>query len=375
MFTIKKMLFLSISFALVSTSVRLHAQRGKFIQQYLEKTLSKDAAPDKGPVPDYSDTSFWAATPSRQNTSDRIPAFLKDEKTDKKADVFFIHPTTFIGIANETDILEPGANRMEIVDKLKALSWNADLTDTVVNNRTDHMTILYQASVFNASCRVFAPRYRQANIKAFFVPGSPEAKKALDLAYSDIKKAFEYYLQNENQGRPIIIASHSQGSIHAIRLLQEFFDGTMLQHQLVCAYIIGHQIQVGSFKHIPVGDTPDATSCFVGWRSYRKGEIPHQVKMEEGNSVCVNPLTWTISTQWASESLNEGSLYGFNHSIPHAVGAGIEPDSKILWISLPDEFGDKIKQLKNLHVYDYNLFWMNIRENVRLRIDAYFRKK
>jgi hypothetical protein len=57
------------------------------------------------------------------------------------------------------------------------------------------------------------------------------------------------------------------------------------------------------------------------------------------------------------------------------VGAGIEPDSKILWVSLPATFGDKIKQLKNLHVYDYNLFWMNIRENVRLRINAYFREK
>jgi len=28
-------------------------------------------------------------------------------------------------------------------------------------------------------------------------------------------------------------------------------------------------------------------------------------------------------------------------------------------------------QLKNLHVFDYNLFWMNMRENVRKRIDAY----
>jgi hypothetical protein len=368
------MLFLSISFALVSTSMRLHAQRVKSIQLYLKKAFNNDAAPNKGPAPDYSDTSFWAATPSRQNPSDRIPAFLKDEKMDKKVDVFFIHPTTYLGIANETDILEPGTNRIEIIDMLKELPWNADLTDTVINNRTDHMTIVYQASVFNAVCRIFAPRYRQANIKAFFVPGSTEAQSALNLAYSDIKKAFEYYLQNENHGRPIIIASHSQGSIHAIRLLQEFFDGTPLQHQLVCAYIIGHQIPVGSFKHIPVGNKPDATGCFVGWRSYRKGEIPYQVKMEEGNSVCVNPLTWTTSTQWAPELLNKGSLYGFNHSVPNVVGAGIEPNTKILWVSLPDEFGNKIKQLKNLHVFDYNLFWMNIRENVRLRIDTYFRE-
>ncbi len=180
---------------------------------------------------------------------------------------------------------------------------------------------------------------------------------------------------NENSGRPIIIASHSQGTLHAIRLLQEFFDGTPLQKQLVCAYIIGYQIPTDAFKHIPVGEKADETGCFVGWRSYQKGELSNQIKKEEGNSVCVNPLTWTVSNQWASDSLNHGTLYTFNRMIPHAVSAGIEPKSKILWVTLPKVFAYKMKKMKNLHVYDYNLFWMNIRENVKQRIDAYYLKK
>ncbi len=41
---------------------------------------------------------------------------------------------------------------------------------------------------------------------------------AFDLAYEDLKTAFENYLKHYNKGRPIIIASHSQGSLHALRL-------------------------------------------------------------------------------------------------------------------------------------------------------------
>ena len=368
----KKILFLSVIMILIG--VYSYGQRGKLVQRYLEKNLSKNAAPNTGTAPDYSNQYYWAASPYKHDASDSIPAFLKNEKQENKADVFFIHPTSYLGLADETGILEADGNRMEILNKLKTVSWNADLRDTAVNNRTDSRSILYQASVFNAVGRVFSPRYRQANIKAFFVPESDEATKAFDLAYGDIKKAFEYYLKNENHGRPIIIASHSQGTLHAIRLLQEYFDGKPLQQQLVCAYIIGYNIPVGSFKHIPLGNSADATGCYVSWRSYQKGEISNQVKKENGNSVCVNPLTWTTDTQWAPESLNKGALYGFNQAIPHAVSAGIEPNSKVLWVSLPKDAGAKINKLKNLHTYDYNLFWLNIRDNVKQRVDAYYQR-
>ena len=62
--------------------------------------------------------------------------------------------------------------------------------------------------------------------------------QAFELAYQDVKKAFEYYLEHYNNGRPIIIASHSKGSTHTIRLLKEFFDGKQLKEKLVMAYLI-----------------------------------------------------------------------------------------------------------------------------------------
>ena len=341
----------------------------------LRKNLVKGAAPNTGPVPDYSEQYFWAASPYKHSPADSLPASLKYEKRDTLADVFFIHPTSYIGDNDETSIFSDNAAELiRFVKGLRELSWNADLSDESLNDRTDSRSIMNQASAFNGSCRIFAPRYRQANIKAFFVPDSKEAKDAFDLAYSDIKKAFEYYLEHENNNRPIIIASHSQGSLHAIRLLSEFFDGKPLQKRLVCAYIIGYQIPLDAFKNIPIGKTPDATGCFVGWRTFKDGEITDAISKENGNSQCVNPLKWTIDSKWADKSLNHGALFGFKDVIPDFTGAEIEPDSKILWVKLPEISEKKLNRIKNYHTLDYNLFWMNIRENVKVRINGYLKK-
>ena len=318
------------------------------------QTRNSEAGPNTGPAPDYSDLKYWAASPFKDDNSDVIPAFLKDEVRDTRADVFFIHPTSYFG-------------------EEKTSPWNADLRDTAVNNNTDNLSILLQSTVFNGSCRVFAPRYRQGNMEAFYVFNTPEAKAAFDLAYQDVKTAFQFYLKHYNKNRPIIIASHSQGSLHAIRLLQEFFDGKPLQKRLVCAYVVGYQIKKDAFKKLPVGTRPDQTGCVVGWRSYVKDEIPDRIKAENGNSICVNPLTWKTSEEWASPELHQGIMFGFDKVVPHTVGAGIEPKSKILWVDTPVELEGK-KSIKDYHRYDYNLFWMNIRQNVKERIDAFLKK-
>lgn len=307
---------------------------------------------NKSVAPNYADLYYWAASPYKHDMSDSIPAFIKNESRDSSVDVFYIHPTSYMGGG-------------------KTAPWNPDLNDTGLNNQTDLRPVLHQASVFNGSCRIFAPRYRQAHLKAFFEKNNLQAQAAFNLAYSDVKKAFQYYLQHENKGRPIIIASHSQGTLHAIRLLQDFFDGTKLQKQLVCAYLIGYQIPKESFKHIPLGTTANATGCFVTWRTYQKGEMPLIVKKEEGNSQCVNPLNWSTSTEWVGEQQHDGAMETFNELIPHSVSARIEPELKILWVSLSDDFKTITQKIKNLHIYDYNLFWMNIRENVKQRVDAY----
>ena len=306
--------------------------------------------PDTARRPDYSQLSCWAAHPDKKSSSDSIPApLVAGTIRDTSVDVFFLHPTTLV-MAKDTQ-------------------WNASIDDTALNLRTDNTTILFQASAFN-ECRIFAPRYRQAHVRAYYTTDAASARSALDLAYGDLRMAFQYYLDHYNHGRPIIIASHSQGTTHAERLLKEFFENQPLQRQLVAAYIIGMPIPRDSFSVLRPCRDSAATGCLIGWRTFREGYEPAYVVNEKGSSWVVNPLTWTLTEEAAPRSWNKGGiLYRFNDLIPHVTDARIHDG--ILWTHKPRFPGGFLWQKKNYHIGDINLFYLNIRENIRVRIRAF----
>ena len=136
--------------------------------------------------------------PGRKSNADVIPPGIKgDLAVNPQADVFFIHPTTYLDNA----------------------TWNARFDeDGFTGRQLEDAVVRYQVSTFNGCCRIFAPRYRQATLSVFVNP-SDDSNKALDLAYSDVVRAFDRFIEKENNGRPFILASHSQGSLHATRLL------------------------------------------------------------------------------------------------------------------------------------------------------------
>ena len=353
----KKIFILILALLLISTGSYSQTFRERTKERRQARSADKPGTSDLTP-PDYSDLFFWAAHPAKWDYSDSIPSFLKNEARDSSVDVFFLHPTTY-------------------TKDFQNSNMNGDVNDSALNHQTDITTILYQASVFNGSCRVFAPRYRQAHLKAYFQEGSDRSRKAFDLAYNDLKNAFQYYLDHWNHGRPIIIAAHSQGSMHAVRLLQDFFDGTALQKQLVCAYVVGWHLKKDDFKHLPFGNSPSQTGCVVGWRTYKKDKEDFLVKRENGNSLCVNPVSWTTDNNWTPKEMHKGAVgKDFNKLIAKKISVAIAPGTNILWVEIPDDIeqgSGLASRLGNFHIADYNLFWMDIRANVKQRIAAYFK--
>lgn len=302
-------------------------------------------------APDYNDSFFWAALPAKVDPADQVPEDLAVEEKDLDADVFFLYPTIYFGEKEDTE-------------------WNAPVNDDSFNKRVDESTILYQASVFNAAGKVYAPRYRQAHIGAYYSEDSSLTKKVFDLAYQDLKNAFEYYLENYNKGRPIIIASHSQGTTHGRRLVKEFFDGTPLQKQLVAAYLIGIPVLKEEFEHIPVCQDADQTGCFVSWRTYKKGYSPKKWVSED--IAVVNPLNWTTGTAPADRSLNKGGLLlNFDKVRPALTNAQINAKKGILWAKKPKFFGNFLLLRRNYHIADLNFYYVNVRENAVLRVEEY----
>lgn len=320
-------------------------------------------------APDYSDGDAWAALPDRDDAADVAPRGESDGQDDAPADVFFIHPTTYY--SND--------------------HWNQPLDDETANDITDDNVMRGQASAYNSAGRIYAPRYRQATLAAFTTERVDEAREALDLAYEDVSAAFQYYLDHYDTGRPIIVASHSQGSVHAPRLLAEFFaEGAPLHDRLVAAYAIGMAIPEDHFDRTLQGiepcDSPTQTGCLVGYRTKLDGADPEQnlgqsfipypdgyEPLDDKTMLCVNPLTWAHDGEHATSADHAGAVkFDAKDDSPEVDQKYVEEawcEQGVLMVKLPDR---KYRNLgKDLHLADYPLFYMDIRKNAVARATAF----
>lgn len=306
--------------------------------------------------PDYANLDNWAAHPDKKDPADLSPApDFPDLQKDAPIDVIFLYPTTYTGFSRDQK------------------DWNASVTDAKTNKKTDNGTIQYQASIFNGTGRVFSPRYRQAHLHVFYTKkDTVAARHALEVAYSDIQEAFEYYMKHWNQGRPFIIAGHSQGGLHAMNLIRDRIEGTSLESQLVAAYIVGWPVQADFYKHFTPCQTPDQTDCFCSWRTWERN-FGRKFKTDQ-KTVCTNPLTWsTTPNSYAAKSLNKGGVIRpFEKIYPQITDA--EVHQGILLARKPKFKGSILFRRKNYHVGDLNLYYLNVRENAQIRTKAFLRR-
>lgn len=310
------------------------------------------------PPPDYNELKYWIVHPEKEDFGDLVPGKgeLKEYQETADVDVFFIYPTIYSG---KQDPDHP---------------WFADVNDEKLNKAIAKSTIKNQATAFNASAKVYSPLYRQAHIGVYRIDNLPLKVEALEYAYLDVKRAFEHYLKNWNNGRPIIIASHSQGTNHAVKLLREFFEERPLMNKLVAAYIIGMPLSRATFSYIPICENPEDTGCWITWNTYAKGYYPPDHDFWFDNGLSVNPLSWKTDTTYVSWGENRGGLLrNYKKLRPGLVDA--QNMDGMLWINKPRFFGNFLLNWDRYHIADYNLFYLNIRENVADRVAAYLEKQ
>ena len=300
---------------------------------------------------DYSLEKNWAALPNKVDLADRVPdPALKDEQSTATIDVFFLHPTSYTGKRNDID-------------------WNASVDNPAINKRTNNGAILNQASIFNGVGRVYAPYYRQAHLEAYYTKDMKSGRAALDLAYEDVRTAFRYFIAHYNQNRPFIIAAHSQGTTHAIRLINEEIENTNLKNRMVVAYLVGIAVQKDQFSNFRPCEKPYDTGCICAWRTYEKSYIP---KVKRENILVTNPLSWETNSDYVSADMNKGSVYRkYKLVTKNLVDAQIK--GQFLGVTKPKMPGAFLIRSKNYHVGDYNLFWMNVRENAKLRESSFWK--
>ena len=294
-------------------------------------------------APSYDSLFYWAFHPQRDDAKPLLPKNYSDSLFDYNplVDVFYIHPTSY----------HSGNN------------WNASLEDSVVNvSRTDYL-LQNQASVFAGLARLYAPYYRQMHIDSYtdLSNGYP----AFHLAYSDVRTAFLQYWKHWNKGRPFIIAGHSQGTNHAERLIKEVIlsDKKMFK-QLKIAYLLGMPITSIS-DGFSVCEDENQVDCFVSWRSFGSGFYPSN---PIGDSiVSVNPIHWKTDNVQSDYINHLGILFPSGKlKYPHSLS--VKNHQGMLWVERPKGLLLRFYKRDDYHVADINLFWLNMRENLRLRL-------
>ena len=330
------------------------------------------------PSPDYASADSWAALWPRADEADAAPpnTAYPEAQDSAPADVFFVHPTCYT----------------------KNDYWNGPVDDPDVKNTVSFM-MMYLASVFNAAARVYAPRYRQFTLFSVVEKETTSGMQAVEVAYSDVERAFNYYLENLNEGRPFILASHSQGSMHASRLLQTRIVRTSLQSRLVAAYLIGMAIP-NNLRGIKPACSATDSGVYLNWNSSTLDAdtrfFTEDVVIWVGNAyrksagvpiLQVNPLSWLLNGGKVAASNNPGSLPADPGSTLPPLIKGVtsaDASGNTLIVEKPEVSGfpgdgpdapllnaDK----GDYHNYDYQLFYESIRKNAVDRANAYLKNR
>lgn len=302
-----------------------------------------------------ADPEQTAAAPTGTEASD-VPQFA----------VFFVHPTSY----------------------LDRSSWNAPLDDDTAQDRAKTF-IKGFASPFNRASEIWAPRYRQATFGAFLT-GAPEGQQALDAAYRDVSQAFDYFIGSIDPDMPIVLAGHSQGADHILRLLRERIAGTPLQGRIAMVYPIGWPISVAHdlpALGLPACATAEQSGCIMGWVSFAEPADPGMLldvfeaspgfdgqPRNEDTMLCVNPLTGTIGGE-ADAAANLGTLVpsldlSSGELVAHSVPARCS-ERGLLLVGDPPDLGPYVLPGNNYHVYDIPLFWRNLQDDVARRMRAW----
>lgn len=239
-----------------------------------------------------------------------------------------------------------------------------------------------ERGIYEDNTRMFAPYYRQAAMKIYNL--SPEEREPyLELAYQDVSAAFSWYLENKNEGRPIVLAGFSQGADMCYRILKEYFGDSALQQQLVAVYAIGWPMteqMIAEYPQIVPAASENDTGVVVSFECESEDVTGTLIIPEDMKALSINPLNWVTDSTPADKSLNTGACFTsysgkIKQEVPELCGCYIDPERGALKVTdiTPEEYPPILSFLPegSYHLYDYQFYFRNLQQNVEQRIKAY----
>ena len=324
-----------------------------------------------GAAYDYRVPASWAARPGQPDdpTAWRPQGAAASGTGD--VPVFFIPPTAAIDRRH----------------------WNGRSDDGLTATRLAGF-LRTEASALAAAGPLWAPHYRQA-VLGSFLADTPDARAsaqaAQDLAYADVKAAFAEFLNRQPPGTPIILAGHSQGALHLLRLLHEEIAGKPIAAQIVAAYAVGWPVSIDAdlpALGLRACDRRDQARCLLSWQSFAEPADAQAIldiyyqgiglagRPRAGTAMlCSNPLTGSIGDA-APASANPGSLVPSatltaGQLVTPGVPARCDARGLLLIGEAPSGYPAFVLPGNNFHVFDYPLFWASVRLDAAARVAAW----
>lgn len=314
------------------------AVRGAFAME-----ASAGGIPEK---PDYAQRESWAARP---------------DAVIHPVDVFYVFPTIY---SEETPLNMDIMQRPDLQDKARGL-------------------MVAQAGVYSQSANLFAPFYRQTSFVVLNPDEDMYKNENFRVGAEDVAEAFDYFLEHLNDGRPFILAGHSQGSLVMIDLMRSKLSDPELHKRLVAAYLIGYSVLPEDFQEFPwmrPATGADDTGVIISYNTQMPGATGSPVLVK--GAFCINPLNWKTDGTPAGRELNKGAVFFDDFSgrlareIPHYAGATVNTATGALETTPPDHESLKLGNFPAgvLHKFDYAFWYRNLQDNVALRVKSYLAK-
>jgi len=280
------------------------------------------AAPTPPPPNDYADKADWLCWPGA---------------TPNACDVDLSSTVVEAGGATRIEHFKPNPDApIDCFYVYPTVSTDPGILATMAKETAETRVVEQQFARFAASCRLYAPVYRQFTLTALIgaMTGHPVAGAngpRPTTPYDDVRDAWNYYLAHANHGRGVVLIGHSQGSGMLTELIKREVDGKPAQKLLVSAILMGTDLAVpdgkdvgGDFQSTPLCHSARETGCVIAYASFRDNSPPPEnshfgkPRTPEPGLVaaCVNP---------ANLSGGEGELHSYLASGTHMIAAGSNP--------------------------------------------------
>ena len=303
------------------------------------------------PVIDYSDPAHWLSLPASPS---------------KPVDLFYIYPTVWAKV-------DPGESNYRPIDHAGMHQGAA-------------AAFSHQATAFETAGNIYAPFYRQADgASTIPLPEDQRWEVVRKVPAADVTAAFDYYIRHHNNGRPFIIAGHSQGANVMMFLLSEY----MAKHpdvyaRMIAAYVIGYPVTaefMAANKHLKFAEGPDDTGVIISYNTQSPKVVPGtNIVVADNVGMVINPINWKRdeTPALASESLGsympDSTMTHYGKELNFA-DARIDLAHGVLICSSVND--TEINTLSGgiglgvYHIFDMNFYYYNLRENAERRANNF----